>query len=242
MAAVKNRIDLSLVLPCFNEAEIFGESVARIREVLEASKLSYEVIFVEDKSGDNTAERVYAAVSKNKKFRALYHPANRGRGRSVADGVRAAYGTVAGFIDIDCEVSPVYIPEMVRMILDNRADVVVGNRIYRTGLASIHREILSAGYHWLADRMVSTGRVDTESGYKFFNRKKILPVLAKTKHPGWFWDTEIVVRAKRAGLRVASYPVLFLRRSDKTSTVKIVRDTIDYLVSLWKLRRDLRLR
>lgn len=240
MAAVKKRTDLSLVLPCFNEAEIFTESIARIRQVLEESKLSYEVIFVEDKSRDNTAKLVSLAVSKNRKFRAMYHPVNYGRGRSVADGIRAAYGTAVGFIDIDCEVSPVYIPEMARMILDNRADVVIGNRIYRTGLTSIHREILSAGYRWLADVMISTGRVDTESGYKFFNRKKILPVLAKTKHPGWFWDTEIVVRAKRAGLRVAAHPVLFVRRTDKTSTVRIVRDTIDYLVNLWKFRKSLR--
>ena len=145
-----------------------------------------------------------------------------------------------GFIDIDCEVSPVYIPEMVRMILAGKADVVIGNRIYRTGITSLHREILSAGYRWLADGMIGTGKMDTESGYKFFDRKKILPVLEKTKHPGWFWDTEIVVLAKRAGLRVVAYPVLFLRRSDKTSTVRVVEDTIDYLRSLWRFRRQLK--
>ncbi len=232
-------LDFSLVLPCFNEAEIFHESVVWIAGVLEASKLSYEIIFVEDKSRDNTADLVRKAVAKNKKFRAIFHNVNRGRGASVADGIRAAKGTVVGFIDIDCEVSPVYIPEMVRKIRENEADVVVGNRIYRTGFSSIHREILSAGYRWLADAMIGTGRIDTESGYKFFNRKKILPVLSLARHPGWFWDTEIVVLAKRAGLRILAHPVLFQRRSDKTSTVKIVKDTIDYLRSLWRFRKEL---
>jgi glycosyltransferase involved in cell wall biosynthesis len=236
---MKDGVALSLVLPCYNEAEIFEESVARIVEVMEASSLSYEVIFVEDKSRDHTADLVRGALKKNKKFRAIFHPTNRGRGATVADGIRAARGKVVGFIDIDCEVSPVYIPEMVRLILTNETDVAVGNRIYRTGLASIHREILSAGYRWLANVMIGTGRIDTESGYKFFDRKKILPVLSLTKHPGWFWDTEIVVLAKRAGLRVIAHPVLFLRRSDKISTVNVIEDTIDYLQSLWRFRQQL---
>lgn len=232
-------LDLSLVLPCYNEEEIFTESVAKISETLDASGLTYEVIFVEDKSRDATANLLHQVLKKNKQFRALFHTVNKGRGASVSDGMRVARGRVVGFIDIDCEVSPVYIPEMVTMIEHDKADVVLGNRIYRTGITRIHREILSAGYRWLADTMIGTGKMDTESGYKFFDRKKILPVLNTCNHTGWFWDTEIVIRAKQAGLRVMAIPVLFLRRTDKTSTVRIFRDTIDYLAALWKFRREL---
>lgn len=232
-------IALSLVLPCYNEEEIFTESVTKISETLDASGLSYEVIFVEDKSRDATAKLLQDVLKKNKRFRAIFHDANKGRGSSVSDGIRAAKGRVVGFIDIDCEVSPVYIPEMAAMIISNKADMVLGSRIYRTGITRIHREILSAGYRWLADTMIGTGGIDTESGYKFFNRMKILPVLDTCKHTGWFWDTEIVIRAKRAGLRVEAHPVLFLRRTDKTSTVRIFQDTMDYLVALWNFRKEI---
>lgn len=232
-------IALSLILPCYNEEEIFEESVAKISETLDASGLTYEVIFVEDKSRDSTVKLLQSVLKKNKRFRAIFHDINKGRGASVSDGIRAAKGKIVGFIDIDCEVSPVYIPEMVAVIEHNKADVVLGNRIYRTGITTIHREILSAGYRWLADVMIGTGKIDTESGYKFFDRKKILPVLDMCKYTGWFWDTEIVIRAKRAGLRVVALPVLFLRRTDKTSTVRIFRDTMDYLAALWKFRREL---
>ncbi len=229
--------DLSLVLPCYNEAELFCESVAHIRDILEVTQLSYEIIFVDDRSSDETPELIRAVCAKHGRMRALFHTKNRGRGATVADGMRAARGKVSGYIDIDCEVSPVYIPAMVSLILRGKADVVIGRRYYRTSPGSIFREILSRGYQWLADTLIDTGGLDTETGYKFFHRRTILPILKQTKHNGWFWDTEIMVHARRGGLRIVEVPVLFLRRFDKHSSVHIIRDTIDYMIQLVKFRR-----
>lgn len=231
--------DLSLVLACYNEASHFKESLHQIVGVLERSRYSWEIILVDDHSADATSTLVSEACRKDARLRALFHKVNRGRGHTVADGIRAARGKVVGFIDIDCEVSPVYIPQCVDRIVRSKADVVVGKRIYKTRVASLAREIFSVGYQWLSRRIVDTGGIDTEAGYKFFLRRRILPVLAKTKHPGWFWDTEIIVRARRAGLTVVEEPVLFLRRGDKKSTVEPLRDIVNYLVSLWRFRREL---
>lgn len=231
--------DLSLVLPCYREAAIFDESVARIVDVLKLSLLTFEIIFVDDKSPDNTVQYIKKACKKYSHCHAIYHHINTGRGRAVTDGILAAKGTCVGYIDIDLEVSPVYIPHLVSLILSGRTDVAIGKRIYRTSLSAIPREILSSGYQWLSNVMIGTGGMDTETGYKFFNRKKILPILTKTKHPHWFWDTEIMLYAKRAGLRISEVPVLFLRRTDKESTVRVFRDIKDYLMSLWKLRQRL---
>lgn len=236
---MKQTIDLSLILPCYNEEPIFTESVKRIIDVLSLTRLSYEIIFVDDKSRDNTAQLIQNTCTIYPHTNALYHTINKGRGKTVTDGIKEAKGTVVGYIDIDLEVSPVYIPLLVDMILEKRADVAIGKRMYRTNIQSIPREILSFGYQWLSNYLIGTGNLDTESGYKFFNRKKILPVLALTRHSHWFWDTEIIVLAKRKGLRIAEVPVLFLRRFDKTSSVRIVRDSIDYLQSLWAFRNRL---
>lgn len=67
---------------------------------------------------------------------------------------------------------------------------------------------------------------DTETGYKFFNRKKILPIMKRTMHNGWFWDTEIMALAYRAGLRIREEPVLFIRRLDKKSSVRLLHDAV----------------
>lgn len=227
---------LSLVLPCYNEEGLFRESVSRIREVLENSRYPYEIIFVDDHSKDGTAKLIHSYCEKYPNMRAIYHTKNLGRGQTVADGLKASRGTVSGYIDIDCEVSPVYIPLMASLIFKKQADVVIGRRFYRTSPRAMVREVLSRGYQWLSNKLIGTGGMDTETGYKFFHRKKILPVLRFVQHKGWFWDTEIMVYALRNGLRIVEEPVLFLRRFDKVSSVNIIKDTIDYMIQLWVLR------
>ncbi len=236
---MKRRVDVSLILPCFNEHDVLVGSVARIINVLKISNLSYEIIFVDDGSSDNTVSLITQALKRYPHTRALFHATNQGRGKTVMDGFLAAYGSVVGFIDIDCEVGPEYIPAMVSMIVNRRADVVIGKRIYRTSSGSFIREVLSRGYQWLSDAMIGTGKLDTETGYKFFRRTKVLPLLPQMNHTGWFWDTEIMVRCRNIGLSIQELPVLFIRRFDKQSSVHIVRDTYEYLIHLWRFRQQL---
>lgn len=234
-------IDFSLILPCYNEEPIFENNVKHILKVLEQSTLNFEVIFVDDKSKDRTKKLIQKVCKLNpKKVRALYHEKNKGRGATVVDGILAANGVVVGYMDIDCEVSPIYISEIVNLILENSADVVLGKRIYRTTFKSLIREILSFGYQAFANIMLDTDNLDTESGYKFFNRKKIMPLLKYADHNHWFWDTQIVILAKRKGLKIREVPVLFLRRFDKISSVRIFADVWDYCVNIFKFRRQLK--
>jgi len=57
---------------------------------------------------------------------------------------------------------------------------------------------------------------------------------------GWFWDTEVMARAVLSGLKVLEVPVLFMRRSDVTTTVRLIPDSIDYMKELWRYVRKLR--
>jgi GT2 family glycosyltransferase len=81
---------------------------------------------------------------------------------------------------------------------------------------------------------------DTETGFKFFNCARALPVLESIRDPGWFWDTEFMVRAARAGLRIVEIPGAYIRRADKTSTVRGLRDSFRYFGKLLAFRRALR--
>ena len=61
-----------------------------------------------------------------------------------------------------------------------------------------------------------------------------MPLLDKVEYPGWFFDTEIMTLCYQAQLKVAEIPTAFVRRSDKTSTVKLIPDTVKYLINLIK--------
>lgn len=225
-------LDVSLIIACYNEEAHLRQSVDEIISVLQGSVLSHELIFVDDHSRDQTPGVIASLVKKHKNFRALYHGANQGRGKTVRDGIAIARGKVVGYIDIDLEVSPVYIPWFVNIIMKGNADVVTGLRIYREGIVSLHRSVLSRGYSWLVRSVLGIPLRDTETGYKFFNRKNILPILKKTKNNGWFWDTEVMTYAYYAGLVTREEPVLFIRRFDKQSSVRLVQDTFAYIKNL----------
>jgi len=231
------QFDVSLILPCYNEAEHFESSVDRIIEILDGTDFSWEILFIDDKSRDETPVLIknYIAGHRRQHLSGYFHQINRGRGATVAEGIKLSQGKIVGYIDIDLEVLPDYIPRFVQAV-ENGADVAAGWRIYDFTLRSLPRWIASKGYNFIRDLVLGTAIKDTEAGYKFFRKKKILPILKKCLSPGWFWDTEIMVQSEKAGLKIEQIPVVFIRRFDKTSTVRLIPDTLVYLKELWRFK------
>lgn len=232
-----SKIDYSLILACYNEGPTFGESLNKIFSFIKKFKGKWEVIFVEDKSNDDTRNVIETYVKKISGARAIYHNRNEGRGKSVTDGILASRGKICGYIDVDCEVSPQYIPLFIRDI-EKGCDMVVGKRYYESSFKSFTRVVASHAYAYVIKVFLNIPIEDTEAGYKFFRKDKILPVLKKVKDKHWFWDTEICARAYWAGLDVGQLPILFIRRPEKKSTVKLLPDSIKYVSTLIKFRRQ----
>lgn len=232
--------DVSLILACYNEAEHFSDSIERIVRVLDRSDFSWEIIFVDDCSRDQTRQLMERYIKRHPRqhLSVHHHQQNLGRGATVSEGFRHARGKVMGYIDFDLEVPPDYIPMFVQAIADE-ADAAIGWRIYDFTLRSLPRWVASKGYNLIRDKVLDTKIRDTEAGYKFFRKSSIAPILKLCVSPGWFWDTEIMVRSQRHQLKIKEIPVVFIRRFDKTSTVRLGRDTLVYLKELWQFRRRL---
>jgi glycosyltransferase involved in cell wall biosynthesis len=232
---------LSLVLACYNEAEHLEASFAEIKDTLEQARFSFEILFVDDVSRDATREILAGIVAAHPQLalRTILHERNSGRGATVTDGFRAARGEIAGYIDVDLEVHSRYIPSLVRAI-EKGAEVATLRRIYAFQLLSLDRYVMSRGYSFLVRRLLDVGFADTETGYKFFRRDKVLPLLDEIQDPGWFWDTEFMVRAARRGLRMVEVPGAYIRRGDKTSTVRGLRDSLRYFAQLLRFRSALK--
>jgi hypothetical protein len=96
---------------------------------------------------------------------------------------------------------------------------------------------MSRGYSFLVRKLLGVSLRDTETGYKFFRREALLPVIDAIEDPAWFWDTEFMVRAARRGLRIAEIPGAYVRRDDKTSTVRGMRDSFVYFFKLLGFRK-----
>lgn len=229
----------SLILPIYNEGPILEENIGLIVKQLSKIKKNWEIIFVEDKSTDGSDKLLKRLLPQLKNSKTIFHSKNQGRGQAVKDGILSAKGDICGFLDIDLEVSEKYIPEFIKKI-ESGFDLVVAKREYQDGKA-LQRVIASKGYKLLVRSLLKLPLSDTESGYKFFNRKKILPVLKQTQDKGWFWDTEICALAVLNNLKLGDIPVLFIRKTHKQSTVRLIPDTIDYLKKILEFRRKIKL-
>lgn len=230
----QNTLELSLVIPLYNEEPILEESLKEIKLLLDSSKFLYEVILIDDKSMDKTVEIANKFTNQNKGFRLFCHDKNQGRGGTVRDGIKMAKGNVVGFIDIDLEV-PVY--NIIPCILEIKEgfDVATIHRIYKLKLN--YRWIMSKGYGWLVRLVCKSPLKDTETGCKFFNREKILPLLDQTIDNHWFWDTEIMVRSYYENLNIIEIPALFIKKSESLSSVHYFSDSVEYFLKLINFRK-----
>src|SRR3989344_175628 len=200
------KVEVSLILACYNEGSTFEKSINQIVNVLKKDVRDWEIIFVEDKSDDDTKKSVEKLVKEIKNARAIYQFKNQGRGKSVADGILAAKGDICGYLDVDLEILASYIPLFIKEV-EAGFDLVVGKRFYEGGLRLINRVLSSKIYALLVKVVLNLDVDDTEAGYKFFRRSKIVPLLGKVKSKHWFWDTEICAQAQWSKLKISQIPV-----------------------------------
>lgn len=225
--------ELSLILPCYNEMGHIERSLREIAAYLEfVFPNNYEIILVDDCSTDGTRDFLNKVSTGHeyKNMRVELNTRNLGRGGAVKRGLQLARGSVCGFMDIDREVSEVYIPKFVQCIKAG-ADIVVASRIYKVSLSPriLLRHVLSQGYRMLVRALLRTKALDSEAGYKFFSERARRSILELSRFDDWFWDTEVTELCALLGYRLAEVPTLFIRDGSKTSTVRVFHDVVAYL-------------
>lgn len=229
-------MDISVLFTGYNEGSELGSNLERVRNLLNTSRYSWEMILYDDRSRDDTPEVFRQFAEKHTNVRAFFHKKNVGRGGTVAEAIKKARGKYIGYIDTDLELSPVYIFEFVKD-LENGADMVIATRFYTIGMSNFIRTVMSKGYIFVMHKCLHLPFKDTEAGFKFFKRNKILPILKKVKDKRWFFDTEIVAYSYWFGLKIIETPVVYMRKPEKESSVKVIRDSFDYLKKIWVFRK-----
>ena len=116
-------MNISIVIPLYNEAESLPELHSWIKTVMDHNKLSYEIVFVDDGSKDKSWEVIESLAAKNPEVKALKFRRNYGKSPGLFVGFEAAQGDVVITMDADLQDSPDEIPELYKMVTDCRPEV-----------------------------------------------------------------------------------------------------------------------
>ena len=233
---------LAIVLANYNQAGHLAASVERLQATCSAIGLDAELVLVDDGSTDATWDESVALAARHPNVRLHRQPENRGRGAAVAAGIRIAERDLVGTLDTDLEVAPDYLLPLLERV-EAGADLAIARRRYPLPLGvsrswELGRWISHKGYRVLTRAVLQT-RIDTLSGCKVLRRERLLPVIDSIRDQRWFWNTELVVRALRAGVRVEEVDAFCPGKLAGNSTVDAVREAIAHFYWVARLRREL---
>ena len=165
-------MDISVIVPLFNEAESLPELYAWIQRVMNENKFSYEVIFINDGSTDNSWQVIQDLKSKSENVRAIRFRRNYGKSPALFCGFDRAEGNVVITMDADLQDSPDEIPELYRMVMEEGYDLVSGWKQKRYD-NTFTKNIPSKIYNATARRVTGLKLHDMNCGLKAYRKEVI---------------------------------------------------------------------
>lgn len=166
-----HQLDISVVIPLYNEVESLPELHRWISEVMQNHAFSYEIVFIDDGSKDGSWQVVEDLKLKNDAVRGIKFQRNYGKSAALQKGFEAAQGRVVITMDADLQDSPDEIPELYRMIVEEEFDVVSGWKKKRYDPLS--KTIPTKLYNWAARKLTGIYLHDFNCGLKAYKNEVV---------------------------------------------------------------------
>jgi dolichyl-phosphate beta-glucosyltransferase len=226
-------VDLSIVVPAYNEEHRLAPTLTRLSSFLASQPLSWEIIVVDDGSRDATCAVVEAAMARIANLRLVRQTPNRGKGAAVRLGMLEARGQIRVMSDADGSMPPEQLPRLLAPILACTADVSIGSRYAAGARSNVKQPWYRVAWSRLANLVIQRSLVpgvrDTQCGFKAFTAEAARALFGVGRIDGWAFDLEILALARRTGFAIAEVGVEWT--DDRRSRVNPVKD-------MWKVMRE----
>jgi glycosyltransferase involved in cell wall biosynthesis len=212
---------LEVVVPVHDEQATLERSVRLLHAFLSTGfEEPWRITIADNASTDRTAaiaDRLAATLDRV----AVLHLAEKGRGLALARAWMGSTADVVAYLDVDLSTDLRALPPLVAPLLSGHSDVAIGTRLARSSrvIRGPKREAISRAYNFLLHRTLGVTFTDAQCGFKAMRRDVAQRLLPHVHDTGWFFDTELLVIAERAGLRIHEVPVDWV--DDEESSVDI---------------------
>lgn len=227
-------LEVSIVFPAYNEAEMLEEAVQKTIETLREVTRSYEIIIAEDGSTDGTDKIAYRLSKKYPFVKYIHSDKRLGRGRALKNAFKKSLGEILVYMDVDLAADMRHLKTLVASVREGY-DFVTGSRMLPGSKVerSLSRRIVSKWYNFMARALLGSKVRDHQCGFKSFKKESLLRILEEVTANHWFWDTETLVIAAHRGYKIKEFSVEW---KDKVETkVNLLKDALAMATQMFKL-------
>ena len=232
-APMPTRTALTLIFPCYNEAERLPQTLAAYLAELSRRPGEVEVLVVDDGSTDQTFAVARAVAARDERVRVIRRQPNHGKGFGVRTGVLEANGELIVFTDADGSYGPGEVSRVTAALAD--APVAIGSRPAGWATGPPARRLASRLFNRAIQALLGLPFRDTQCGLKGFRRQAALEVFGRSRLDGFAFDVEVLFLARRLGLAVSE--VLVRAEERAGSKVQLVVDALAMLGDVLRVRR-----
>jgi dolichyl-phosphate beta-glucosyltransferase len=237
-------MDLSIVIPAFEESRKIARDIEKAAEFLDNNEFEGEIIVADDGSSDNTAQGAKnTKVPPSVTLKVLsYHP-HRGKGYAVREGMKASTADYAMFADSGLCVPYEDALRGLELLKADACDIAHGSRKMRgchiEKAQSLYRRICSKMFHWLVihDMKIPAEFTDTQCGFKIYKGDVARHLYGECITDGFTFDIEIIMRAQKEGYLIKEFPIDWT--CDPDSRLSPTRNSFQVLRELLKIRKAL---
>lgn len=237
---MRNKPRLSLIVPAFNEAPCLRRSIGFIEEAVKQITRSYEIIIAEDGSMDGTDKIAADMARENSRIIHSHADERLGKGQALKKALKTSVGDIIVLMDADLATSLGHLPKLV-LLIEREYDGAIGSRHTKGSFTSrtLLRTLTSKTYNLLVRLLFRDGIHDHQCGFKAFRRKAIEYLLKDVESNGFFFDAELIIKAKKKGFSIAEFPVTWTEPYGRKSKFKLLRDGPEMGLKLLRLRAKL---
>src|SRR5690348_5168387 len=200
---------VEIVVPVRDEERDLGPSIRRLVAYLGARFPFRAVVTIADNGSTDRTWAVARALAAEFDGVRTVHLEQPGRGRALRSVWSGSDADVLAYMDVDLSTDLNALLPLVAPLLSGHSDVAIGTRLAHGArvIRGPRREILSRGYNLLLHAVLGARFSDAQCGFKAISRARAGALLPLASDPGWFFDTELLILAQRAGLRIHEVPV-----------------------------------